>query len=124
MKKGFTLVEVLVSIAVFTISMATILSCYLLSVKSTAKMKEYTYFENICLNIDEFYDDNRISDYGMNPTTDKQYIYYDSSFNKVSTIDKYTLTYYLENEDLIISIYNNNSNYYVIEYLNYGRSGS
>lgn len=134
MKKGFTLVEVLVSIAVFTITFGVILTSYIFAVKSEAKVKDYTYFENICLNINEYYDkdkDNISACYGIDissantnlSSTSPSYVYFDSNYNVVSYgVDyKYILTYYLDDSGyLVISIYNNYSKYYIIENLNYG----
>ncbi len=55
-KKGLTLVEVLVSITVFLTLFMGILSTYYLAEKRIAKVEEYQYLENICLDIDKVYD--------------------------------------------------------------------
>ncbi len=121
MKKGFSLVEVVVALAVFVVSLVAILSCYFLGVKAYQKQTEYLYFETICLDIDKVYDkeeDWQVLYFGQ----EKSEYYYNSDYQLVETEDKYTLSVINDdNNNLIISIYNNNDNYFVIENLNYGK---
>lgn len=121
MKKGFSLVEVVVALAVFVVSLVAILSCYFLGVKAYQKQTEYLYFETICLDIDKVYDkeeDWQVLYFGQ----EKFEYYYNSDYQLVETEDKYTLSVINDdNNNLIISIYNNNDNYFVIENLNYGK---
>ena len=121
MKKGFSLVEVVVALAVFVVSLVAILSCYFLGVKVYQKQTEYLYFETICLDIDKVYDkeeDWQVLYFGQ----EKSEYYYNSDYQLVETEDKYTLSIINDdNNNLIISIYNNNDNYFVIENLNYGK---
>lgn len=121
MKKGFSLVEVVVALAVFVVSLVAILSCYFLGVKAYQKQTEYLYFETICLDIDKVYDkeeDWQVLYFGQ----EKSEYYYNSEYQLVETEDKYTLSVINDdNNNLIISIYNNNDNYFVIENLNYGK---
>ena len=56
MKKGFTLVEVLVSIFIFSLVLVTTLSTYLLSISFEKRQSEYIYFETICLDINKYSD--------------------------------------------------------------------
>lgn len=120
MRKGFSLVEVVVALAVFIISFVAILSCYLLGVKAYQKQTEYLYFETICLDIDKVYDKEANWQMAYFNQEANEY-YYNSSYQLVQNPDKYTLSVKMENDNLIISIYNNNDNYYVIENLNYGK---
>ena len=121
MKKGFSLVEVVVALAVFVVSLVAILSCYFLGVKAYQKQTEYLYFETICLDIDKVYDkeeDWQVLYFGQ----EKFEYYYNSDYQLVETEDKYTLSVINDdNNNLIISIYNNNDSYFVIENLNYGK---
>ena len=55
-RKGFTLIEVLVSLSVFLIVFAGVITTYSFSIKGSQKLEEYIYFEKICLNIDKVYD--------------------------------------------------------------------
>ena len=55
-KKGFTLVEVLVSITIFLSVFAVILSTYYLAQKRVYRQEETQYIENLCLDIDKIYD--------------------------------------------------------------------
>ena len=55
-KKGFTLVEVLVSITIFLTVFSVILSTYYLAQKRVYKQEETQYIENLCLDIDKIYD--------------------------------------------------------------------
>lgn len=124
MKKGFSLVEVIVALAFFAITFGAIITCYLLGVKAYNKQEEYLYFESICLDIDKLYDkdDATWQNEYFNSISDKYY--YNSEYKLVNNEDKYTLSIKEENNNLIISVYNNYNNYYVIENLNYGPGGS
>lgn len=124
MKKGFSLVEVLVALAFFTITFGAVITCYLLGVKAYNKQEEYLYFESVCLDIDKLYDkDSNTWQYNYFSNVSNEY-YYNSEYELVDNLDKYTLSINYYNGNLIISIYNNNNNYYVIENLNYGPGGS
>ncbi|CDC42226.1 unknown [Firmicutes bacterium CAG:449] len=120
MKKGFTLIEVLVSVGVFLLTFGVILSTYLLSVNSVHKYEEYQFFENICITIDTIYDTKKID--GVKAYfNNKELVYYNSSYEMVDNEDKYSLSY-TYNDILIVSIKNNEKNYFVIENLDYGVS--
>ena len=121
MKKGFTLIEVLVSVGVFLLTFGVILSTYLLSVNGVHKYEEYQFFENICITIDTIYDTKKIE--GVKAYfNNKELVYYNSSYEMVDNEDKYSLSYTYNNENLIVSIKNNEKNYFVIEDLDYGVS--
>lgn len=157
-RKGFTLVEILVSLCVFLIIFAGVLTTYSLSVKGTNKLEEYTYFEKLCLDIDKIYDNEGYQSLRINVFMDnskdipgetvtstdnlpgtsyKNDVYYDASYQLLDdkTNSKYKLSYdytiYQSSDGddtttayskLIISIYNLDKNYYVIEKLDYGNS--
>lgn len=130
MKKGLTLVEVLVSISVFVISFATCITVYFTVVKQETRQDEYLAFENVCLEIDKYSDT-----YGSNWNieyfgNDKDIQYYDEKFTLLTgdiNIDdiKYQLEFdYIENQDdvleLIVNIYEVESGRFIIKDLNYG----
>ena len=120
MKKGFTLIEVLVSVGVFLLTFGVILSTYLLSVNGVYKYEEYQFFENICITIDTIYDTKKID--GVKAYfNNKELVYYNSSYEMVDNEDKYSLSYTFD-DILIVSIKNNEKNYFVIENLDYGVS--
>ena len=120
MKKGFTLIEVLVSVGVFLLTFGVILSTYLLSVNGVHKYEEYQFFENICITIDTIYDTKKID--GVKAYfNNKELVYYNSSYEMVDNEDKYSL-FYTFDDVLIVSIKNNEKNYFVIENLDYGVS--
>lgn len=130
MKKGLTLVEVLVSISVFVISFATCITVYFTVIKQETRQDEYLAFENVCLEIDKYSDT-----YGSNWNieyfgNDKDIQYYDEKFTLLTgdiNIDdiKYQLEFdYVENQDdvleLIVNIYEVESGRFIIKDLNYG----
>ena len=125
MKKGLTLVEVLVSITLFVISFATCISIYFISLKQETRQKEYLAFENICLEIDAYsekYGNKWNIEYFGNEDNiqyfDEKYRHLKGSYD-VNDI-KYTLTIYFEDSELIINIFERESGRYIIKDLNYG----
>lgn len=130
MKKGLTLVEVLVSITVFIISFATCITVYFTVVKHEQKQEEYLAFENICLEIDKYsdtYKSNWNVEYFGNENNvqyyNEKYFHLTGDF-KVDDI-KYQLTFeYVENDnqvfELIIDIFEVESGRFIIKDLNYG----
>lgn len=130
MKKGLTLVEVLVSISIFVISFATCITVYFTVIKQETRQDEYLAFENVCLEIDKYSDT-----YGSNWNieyfgNDKDIQYYDEKFTLLTgdiNVDdiKYHLEFdYVENQDdvleLIVNIYEVESGRFIIKDLNYG----
>lgn len=122
-KKGFTLVEIVVSIALFSVMVGAIFSCYFLARNANIKHKEYLYFENICLEIDYYYDKygkDWENNFYKNDHANDIY-YYDNNYKQVEELSKYELSFkYNEKDEMILSIKNLDKNYYVIENLNYG----
>lgn len=130
MKKGLTLVEVLVSITVFMISFATCISIYFIVIKQETRQEEYLAFENICLEIDKYsdkYNNQWNIEYFGN---DANIQYYDENYLHLTgeyDIDdvKYQLQFdYEKNEDnvyeLIIDIFEKETGRFIIKDLNYG----
>lgn len=124
-RKGFTLVEVLVSLSIFVITFGAIITSYFLSINNAEKLEEYQYFENICLDINTIYDQKgfiEVKQY-LNVSEDNGEVFYNENYIQVEEQDKYTLSYiYSGKKKLTISIYNNVKSYYVIEELEYGVS--
>lgn len=124
-RKGFTLVEVLVSLSIFVITFGAIITSYFLSINNAEKLEEYQYFENICLGINTIYDQKgfiEVKQY-LNVSEDNGEVFYNENYIQVEEQDKYTLSYiYSGEKKLTISIYNNVKSYYVIEELEYGVS--
>lgn len=124
-RKGFTLVEVLVSLSIFVITFGAIITSYFLSINNAEKLEEYQYFENICLDINTIYDQKgfiEVKQY-LNVSEDNGEVFYNENYIQVEEQDKYTLSYiYSGEKKLTISIYNNVKSYYVIEELEYGVS--
>ena len=129
-KKGTTLVEVLVAIAVFSIISAAMLSSLLILRKTSARQEEYLRFEMICSDI-AFYGDEYGRDwdkeyYSLPASQNEGKVYYDHDF-ELSTTDKiYCLSYsYLDTNsdgypELIVTIRHVESGRFIIENLNYG----
>ena len=129
-KKGITLVEVLVAIAVFSIISLAMFSSLLVMRKTAARQEEYLHFEMICTDI-AFYGDVHQKSW------DKEYfslpasqetgrVFYDQKFQPSSTDRVYCLSYsYLDTNndgyaELIVSIRHVESERVIIENLNYG----
>jgi len=129
-KKGTTLIEVLVAIAVFAVISVAMFSSLLVMRTTSARQEEYLRFEMICTDI-AFYGDvhKRSWDkeyFSLPAPQDEGKIYFGYDFTP-STADKiYCLSYsYLDtnsdgHEELILSIYHVESGRTIIENLNYG----
>ena len=121
MKKGFTLIEVLVAFSIFAIALTMISTTFAFTRKMEERNDCYIHFEAICMDIDVYSDKygtgwaNKY--YGSDDTT----IYYDENY-QVTVVDnaKYSLDYAYESGSLIVSVKNISTNKYIIERLNYG----
>ena len=122
MKKGFTLVEVLVSIFRLSLVLVTTLSTYLLSISFEKRQSEYIYFDTICLDINKYSDvyKREWNLYYFNNDSNVQY--YDINFNYFgTTINKYKLAFfYTANNELIINVTDEDNDRFIIKDLNYG----
>ncbi len=130
MKKGFSLVEVLVSMTIFIISFASCISIYFITLKYNTRQEEYLAFENICYEIDK-YSDRYNSQWNIEYFgNDANVQYYDENYlhlgneSDINAI-KYQLVFYYEENDknefeLIIDISEKDTGRFVIKSLNYG----
>ncbi len=129
-KKGTTLVEVLVAIAVFAIISVAMFSSLLVMRKTSARQEEYLRFEMICTDI-AFYGDvyqrNWDKEYFSLPASqDEGQIYFGYDFAVSETDRIYCLSYsYLDTnsdgyKELVVSIRHVESGRTIIEDLNYG----
>lgn len=131
-RKGFTLVEVLVSMTIFLITFIAIVSCINLGVKKVQRYEEFQYIENICLDIDKVYDNEGyqglVKYYGFNEISDNTSsgeIYFDKDYKLVKNDYKYIFSYkYSNSEDvsLLITVTQSEKNYVIINELEYGHS--
>lgn len=129
-KKGTTLVEVLVAIAVFSIISTAMFSSLLVLRKTAARQEEYVRFEMVCTDI-AFYGDEykRAWDkeyFSLPASQDAGQVYYGHDFQPSETEQIYCLSYsYADTngdsyEELIVSIRHVESGRFIIENLNYG----
>lgn len=105
-QKGLTLVEVIVSIAVFTIISLALFSSFLGMKRVTVRQEEYVRLEMVCYDLKyewEMYGDKHFSN-------EKNTKYLDSDFNIIQISDssdlkkaKYLIKYTIENGELIIN---------------------
>lgn len=123
MKKGFTLIEVLVSMFIFALVFSLSLSTYLISVTLEKWHSEYIFFEGVCLDINE-YSNVYLKEWNVNYFGNESNTqYYTSQFKHVDEVDTYELSFiYNEKNELIINIKEYKSSRYIIKDLNYGGS--
>ena len=104
-KKGSTLLEVLVSITIFSIVFVGLFSSLLVMRQGTRKQEEFTRFETICRDIAFYvgkYKESWDNEYELF-TKDDGIIYYSNSFSQVSSEEEatYTLSYTLDPKPVI-----------------------
>lgn len=124
MKKGLTLVEVMVATAIFTMTFAVCITLSLSSVKQEKRQRDYMTFESICYDIN-FYCNTYKKEWANKyfGDTEKTSHYYDITYKMVTNIDEanYELVYdYNENHELIVNVKDIKNNKVIIENLNYG----
>lgn len=135
-QKGATLVEVLVAVTVFAIISIAMFTSFLIMKKMVAKQKEYLEFEIICRDINHYSDKYYIvkeikNDWDLNYFGDKARkddngdgvyeVYYDFDYCLSETEKAYCLEYYYTDQnELIISVYHNETKRIIIDKLNYG----
>ena len=131
--KGLTLVEVMVALAVFTIVFLGFTASYVLITKLGLKHEEFVYFEQVCKDIDAYsyqykdadtaWDANYFGDDYIHLVDGKYVVNYNDRFEKVKEENRYKIEYYYDDQgQLIVSVYNVEMEYTVIENLNYGAS--
>ncbi len=124
MKKGLTLVEVMVATAIFTMTFAVCITLSLSSVKQEKRQRDYMAFESICYDIN-FYCNTYKSKWAKEyfGDTEKTSHFYDLTYKIVNNRDEanYELVYsYNENHELIVNVKDIKNNKVIIENLNYG----
>ncbi len=134
-QKGATLVEVLVAVTVFAIISIAMFTSFLIMKKMVAKQKEYLEFEIICRDINHYsykyyiegeinvWDSNYFGDKaGKDDNGDGVYeVYYDFDYCLSENEKAYCLEYYYTDQnELIISVYHNETKRIIIDKLNYG----
>ena len=121
MKKGYTLVEALVSMVVFSLMFGVCLTSYLIGAKFHDRQNEYLFFESICLDINEYSTKYRNS-WNIYYFNDEETIqYYTKDYQSTEERDFYTLEfYYNDTNQLIVNIFETESNRFIIKELNYG----
>lgn len=128
-RRGTTLVEVLVSIAVFSIISIGMLTSFLGMRKIVARQEEALRFSMICRDI-AFYGDVHqrewdVAYFGARPLDNNgdgvYVVYYDEDFVPRPTKGRYRLHYYYTAENnLIVSVMHEESGRMIIDELNYG----
>lgn len=113
-RKGLTLVEIIVAIAVFSIVSIAFFTSYVSMNKVVARQEEYTRFEMICYDInyywdmyDEGWDDAYFLPSGAQETPSGSQIftaYFDKDFEPQSGDDnaEYQITFHYDDKKLII----------------------
>ncbi len=134
-QKGATLVEVLVAVAVFAIISTAMFTSFLVMKKMIARQKDYLEFEIICRDInhysDKYYIEGNENDWDLNYFGDKARkddngdgvyeVYYDFDYCLSETEKAFCLEYYYTDQnELIVSVYHNETKRIIIDKLNYG----
>lgn len=104
--KGTTLVEVLVSIAVFAILSVAVISCLLGMTKIVSRQEEYVRFEMILSDMEFYFNHSDINSYFQYETeqSDKCTVYFTDRFVEVTNDSNriYALTYRIDGSNLIV----------------------
>ena len=124
MKKGLTLVEVMVATAIFTMTFAVCITLSLSSVKQEKRQRDYMTFESVCYDIN-FYCNTYKKEWATKYFGDTVVTphYYDITYKIVNNRDEanYELVYtYNKNNELIVNVNDIKNNKVIIENLNYG----
>ncbi len=110
-RKGLTLVEIIVAIAVFSIVSIAFFTSYVSMNKVVARQEEYTRFEMICYDINYYWDmylyewDDKYFDTNISDGSNGTYTaYFDKDFKpqNSSTGAVYKMTYTYDNDQLLI----------------------
>ncbi len=128
MKKGSTLVEVLVAISVFAIISVSLFTSFARMTKIVARQEALMNFDIICRDIAAYGDeygkgwDMKYFGYTEHHASDREY--YDENFNHIGdTEGKYLLEYTHDvalGDALIITVTDTESGRVIIDGLNYG----
>lgn len=133
-RKGITLVEVIVSIAVFTIISLALFTSFLGMRKVVAKQEEYVRLEMVCYDIKYYWEQ-----YGTENKWDEKYFgdgiksddgigtgylkYENGKFIPTNQRTNYHVTYTMDNKILTISIYNTTNKRMYVENVVWTRKG-
>ncbi len=126
MKKGLTLVEVMVATAIFTMTFAVCITLSLSSVKQEKRQRDYMTFESICYDINYYcnaYKSEWANKYFGDDINAPKAHYYDITYKLVSNRDEanYELVYsYNDSNELIVNVNDIKNNRKIIDNLNYG----
>ncbi|MGM9632564.1 MAG: type II secretion system protein J [Eubacteriales bacterium] len=131
-RKGVTLVEVIVSIAVFTIISLALFSSVLSMRKVVLRQEEYARLEMVCYDINAYWDaygENWYNNYTKGVSSGK-FIYLDSDFKVTDAVNQvYTLKYDYDgkgtsetSDDELIIIFIKKGDYTYAENINCGVS--
>lgn len=126
MKKGLTLVEVMVATAIFTMTFAVCITLSLSSVKQEKRQRDYMTFESICYDINYYcnaYKSEWANKYFGDDINAPKAHYYDITYKLVSNKDEanYELVYsYNDSKELIVNVNDIKNNRKIIDNLNYG----
>lgn len=126
MKKGLTLVEVMVATAIFTMTFAVCITLSLSSVKQEKRQRDYMTFESICYDINYYcnaYKSEWANKYFGDDINAPKSHYYDITYKLVSNRDEanYELVYsYNDSNELIVNVNDIKNNRKIIDNLNYG----
>lgn len=126
MKKGLTLVEVMVATAIFTMTFAVCITLSLSSVKQEKRQRDYMTFESICYDINYYCNAYKIewaNKYFGDDINAPKVHYYDITYKLVSNRDEanYELVYtYNDSNELIVNVNDIKNNRKIIDNLNYG----
>lgn len=129
-KRAFTLVEVIVAIAILAIALVGIGTTFRFTTKMETINDYYIHFESICIDIDTYLskyknitDDEWDKHYFGTHYEEGATIYYSSDYHVVSDASqaKFVLVYGLnEDDELIVNVKEKDSNRVIIRDLNYG----
>lgn len=126
MKKGLTLVEVMVATAIFTMTFAVCITLSLSSVKQEKRQRDYMTFESICYDINYYcnaYKSEWANKYFGDDINAPKAHYYDITYKIVLNRDEanYELVYsYNDSKELIVNVNDIKNNRKIIDNLNYG----
>ena len=125
MRKSFTLVEVMVALAVFARVIVGITTTVVFINKIEKRSEYFSHFETICLDIDK-YSDEYGKEWDLHYYGEKKdagIIYYSDSYEIVGSEEasKFTLSYsYNTSGQLIINVSEKGKSKKIIDNLNYG----
>lgn len=124
-KKAFTLVEVLVAMAIIAVVALGVATTVLFAMKLEQANENFTHFETICLDIDKYSDayGRTWDEYYYGESKDEGTIYYSYDYKVVEKESdaQFVLSYYYTSSDqLIVNVQEVGKNRKIVDSLNYG----